>query len=309
MEFTSEELNEKAQQLHDSLSKQPLGEETVVNILSETSNQERQIIRAYYKNLYNTPIQDDIYDSLDSNLRDLALDMFDTPAEYDSRELHDAIHSSPIDDDTIIEILTSRPKEHLDIVDQAYEKFYGNSLRDDIKNEINGEYIELLLALLDNERPKEQTITGNDAYNTAQQLYNYGLDNYGKNIDLFKNVFIDKSREDLILISRAFNEKFKKDLYDTIIDQVSGNIQKVLSVLLYAIITPAELFAKKISKAIDSDGTDKKTINRVLISRSDIDMYAVRDYYSLIRNTDLKNDIENGISGAYGQVLVNLSQK
>ena len=35
----------------------------------------------------------------------------------------------------------------------------------------------------------------------------------------------------------------------------------------------------------------------------------IREYYFRDWNTDLKNDIEGDTSGAYGQILMNLSEK
>lgn len=312
MEYTNESLGElstKASILNSSLFSKPVDEETIVNLLSETSNEERQIIRGFYKTLFSTNIQSDLNkSSLSKKLKTLCLDMFDTPPEYDARELYDSFHSLINDENTITEIFSSRPKKHFDNVDHAYEKFFGKSLRDELK-EKKDDYSDYLLAIMDTERPVEQTITGSEAYSNAQLLHDTGLKKFGKNVDLFKNVFLEKSREDLILIARAFFENYNKDLYDEIEDGLSGKMKKLLGGILYAVITPGEWFANKIHKAIRGISIDEKELNRALISRSEIDMFAIRDYYLLIYNLDLSTDIENNISGNYGQVLVNLSQK
>ena len=235
--------------------------------------------------------------------------MFDTPYEYDARELHMALNSFTNDDNTIVEIFVSRPKNHLDIVDLAYKNFYKISLREDVQKQGSKEYSQFLLAIMDFERPIDQTISGNDAYETAKDLIKTGLKAYGSDVNLFKKVFVEKSREDLILISRAFYELNKKSLYDTIDTDVEGKNRRLLKGLLFAVITPAQWFAKKIYKSIQGFGGDMRTLFRVLISRSEIDMYAIRDYYFMDRNVDIKNDIENDTNGAYGQILVNLSLK
>ena len=46
-----------------------------------------------------------------------------------------------------------------------------------------------------------------------------------------------------------------------------------------------------------------------MVSRAEIDMDALREYYFRDNNTDIKNDIHGGISGAYLRVLINLSSK
>ena len=311
-EYTDDEIKDlenKSIQFHDALFQKSIDENIIVDILSNTSNEERQIIRSCYKKKYNHPIQNDINSKLINKLKEITIDMFDTPYEYDARELHMALNSFTNDDNTIVEIFASRPKNHLDIVDIAYKNFYKISLREDVQKQGSKEYSQFLLAIMDFERPIDQTISGNDAYETAKELIKNGLKAYGTDVNLFKKVFVEKSREDLILISRAFYELNKKSLYDTIDTDVEGKNRRLLKGLLFAVITPAQWFAKKIYKSIQGFGGDMRTLFRVLISRSEIDMYAIRDYYFMDRNVDIRNDIENDTNGAYGQILVNLSLK
>ena len=162
---------------------------------------------------------------------------------------------------------------------------------------------------MDIDRPLDQTISGKDAYNIAKELINNGLKVYGIDVNLFKKVFVEKSREDLILISRAFNELNKKSLYDAIESEVPGKNRRLLKALLFAVITPAQWFAKKCLKAIQGLNGDNNTLFRILISRAEIDMYAIRDYYFMESNNVIKNDIVDDTNGAYGQILVNLCLK
>ena len=311
-EYTKEELEElknKSIQFHNALFNKTIDENILVDILSNTSNEERQIIRGNYKELYNHPIQNDINAKLPSKLRDISIDLFDTPYEYDARELHSALNSLTSDDNVVVEIFVSRPKNHLEIVDIAYKKFFKTSLKEDIQKIGSKEFVQFLLAIMDCERPLEQTISGSDAYETANELIKNGLKIYGTDVDLFKKVFVEKSREDLILISRAYYELSKKSLYDAIEAEVGGKNRRLLKGLLFAVITPAQWFAKKCYKVIQGLGGDKKTLIRILISRAEIDMYAIRDYYYMDTNNDIKNDIEDDTNGAYGQILVNLTLK
>ena len=309
-EYNKEELKElenKSNIFHQALFDKNVDENNIVDILSNTTNEERQIIRSYYKKKYNHPIQNDINSQLTGKLREITIDMFDTPYEYDARELHTALNSFSNDDITVIEIFVSRPKSHLDIVDLAYKKFFKISLREDIQKQSSKEYSQFLLALMDFERPLEQTITGDEAYDSAKELIKNGLKVYGTDLNLFKKIFVEKSREDLILIARAYYELCKKSLYDAIESEVGGKNRKLLKGLLFAVITPAQWFAKKCCKTLQGQGGDNNTLVRILISRAEIDMYAIRDYYYMDTNNDIKNDIED--DSAYGQILVNLSLK
>jgi hypothetical protein len=311
-EYTPEEINEleeSSKQFHEALFGKTIDENIIVDILINTTNEERQIMRGCYKKAYNHPIQNDINSQLTGKLREITIDMFDTPYEYDARELHKALNSFTNDDNTIVEIFASRPKNHLEIVDLAYKKFFNISLREDVQKQGSKEYSQFLLSIMDIERPLEQTISGNDAYETAKELIKNGLKVYGTDVNLFKKVFVEKSREDLILISRAYNELNKKSLYDAIEAEVAGKNRKLLKGLLFAVITPAQWFAKKCSKAIKGLGGDNNTLFRVLISRAEIDMYAIRDYYFMEMNNELRSEIPEEDEGAYSRILINLSMK
>ena len=311
-EYTQEDLEElqtKSTQFHDAIFENPIIENNIVDIICSTTNEERQLIRGLYKKAYGHPIQNDINSQLKDKLRQLSIDIFDTPYEYDARELHTALNSFTNDDSVIIEIFSSRPSAYLEVVDQAYNNFFKISLKDEIKKHCGGEFGEFLIALMEVERPMEQTIPGSDAYEYANKLKSGGLASSGTDIEIFKDIFIEKSREDLILISRAYYDETKKNLYDAIENEVAGKNRRLLKAILFAIITPAQFFAKKISKAIQGLGGDYNTIRRVLISRAEIDMVAIRDYYYMETNNDLKDDIRDDNEDAYGQILVNLSSK
>ena len=294
---------------HDSLFSKDFDDEAIVTILSNTTNLDRQYIRFYYKKKYGNSIQQDIKSQLNGDLKDLAIAMFDLPYEYDARELHRSLTSFTADDDTIIEIFVTRPRSHLILVQKIYKKFYNTTVRNDVMNLSNKDFSEFLIAILASDRPTEQTIKTEDAYNIAKDMVKNGIKQYGKNVNLFKQVFLKTSRQDLILISRAFNEYYKKNLYDTIDKEVSGRNKNLIKGLLFGVITPAQYFAKKAYKAMKGAGTDEDTLNRVIVSRAEIDMDDIREYYFRDWNTDLRNDIEGDTSGPYGQILMNLSEK
>ena len=302
-------LEMSASQFHDAIFSKQISEDVIVNILSNTNNLDRQIIRRFYKKKYSVPIQFDIKDKLKSSLKDITLDMFDTTYEFDSRELHRALTSFMADENTIIEIFVSRPKSHLDLIQKIYKKFYNTSLQSDILKLKSQNFREFLLTMMNTGRPSQQTISINDAYDISKEIIKNGIKVYGDDVNLFKEVFLLKSREDLILICRAFFELYKKSLYDSIDADISGNNKKLLKGILFGVITPAQWFAKKAFKSIEGLGTDENTLNRILVSRAEIDMDAIREYYFREHKTDLKNDIHGDTSGAYSKILINLSEK
>ena len=334
-EYTEEELNDinqKSLQLQNILlSDTELNEESseeIINILVTTTNEERQLIRAEYKNQNKHPIQDDFNSKLKENyspFNDICINMFDTPYEYDAKELNKVLSVTGFEDDTVIEIFSTRPKYFLEIVDLAYQKFYNISLKDEIKEQYPKLFADFLLAIMDNERPLEQTISGDEAYEIANNIIKNGHTVYCNDVNEFKTVFIEKSREDLILISRAYFENAQKNLFDifeeenveqkSLFDEkeeekkVRNQNIKLIKGLLFGVISPSEFFAKKCINALTGFSTDINTLSRILINRVEIDMYAIRDYYIKETKNELPKEIENACkdNGEVGTILLNLS--
>ena len=113
--------------------------------------------------------------------------MFDTPYEFEAREFKKAL-STTIggDEDIIIDIFSSRPKSHLNMIDLAYQKFYKISLKEDIQNKLSKDYSKFLLTLMETDRPEEQAISKEDAYNFAKDLIDNGIKQCGIDVNLFK---------------------------------------------------------------------------------------------------------------------------
>lgn len=305
------ELLNKTIIFHNILFESNIKENIIEEILSTTKNHERQIIRHNYKKLFHHPIQNDIIEKLkDKNLLlyNISINMLDTPFEYDARELKNALSkNNGVDEDIIIEILSSRPKKNLEMVDLAYKNFFDISLKEEIQNKLSKEYSEYLLALMDVERPIEQTISKEQAFEISKDIIKNGIKLYATDVSLFKNIFIEKSRKDLILISRAFFELEKKCLLDEIEDnEIQNNKINEINVerkeinnklnliknILFAIITPAEFFAHKCKEALTASSGNINNLIRVLISRAEIDIKIIRDYYFKETKSDIKNDIK-----------------
>ena len=338
-EYTPEEMEElesKATQFHNALfNSQGItdeGLEDIANIICTTTNEERQIIRANYKKANNHPIQDDIKSQLVENfplLMDLCLDMFDTPYEFDARELNKVLSVIGAEEDIIIEIFVTRPKNHLEIVDVAYKKFFGISLKEEIQNQFQKQFAQFLLSIMESERPFEQTISGDEAYAFAKEIAQNGYKAYCNDVNLFKKTFLEKSREDLILISRAYYELEQKDLYDifeeeniiqkSLFDEqeeekkVRNKNAKLIKGILFGVIAPAQFYAKKCISCLTGFTTDIKTLFRVLVNRVEIDMDAIRDYYLKETNCEIAKDIENEATckenNEIGSILSYLSSK
>ena len=300
------ELANLAQRFNNAIFKKPINEDEIGFILTNTSNDERQVIKACYEKMFGVTIESDIKDTLSSKLKDLCITIFYAPYEYDAKELYRAFHSFMSDDNVICEIIASRPKWMLDLINEAYNKFYKITLIDDIKKKKTGKYKLFLLACLTNERRKENLLSNEEAKKIVNKMKEKNPKNWSNDVELFTEYFVKPSRDDLIKIARIYKELNNMDLYDTVNKFCSGTCRKLMKAVLYSTITPSEWYAKRAYRAVEGLGTDTNTLNRVVVGRAEIDMDYIRDYYHMERKVDLYDDIIGDTSGTYAKILSDL---
>ena len=162
---------------------------------------------------------------------------------------------------------------------------------------------------MDTNRSNEKMVSYEDAYNYAKMIKELDI-NIFSNENIFKSLFIEKSREDLVLISRAFFELYKINLYKHLKNlnnkASEENNKKLMKGILFFQISPSEWFCKKIKKAISGLKTDFNQLNRILIYRANIDIGDICKYYLLDKGNELYKDIRSLTDDSYGEALVNL---
>ena len=127
--------------------------------------------------------------------------------------------------------------------------------------------------------------------------------------NLFKEVFIQRSPEELILIARCYLKATGNNLMDVIEKKTKGKHQTLLREILYNNIMPHELYAEKIYSAIKGAGTNEEILSRVLVERSELDMPLMREIYLFKYNITMKEDIIGDTSGPYQKICVYLCEK
>ena len=315
MESNDESVKKRALEKTDLLFSifinNPLNYDMLFDILLRTSNYERQIMADEYKIKYKKTVFEEINSLIsDKDTKYIVTLMFYNYYELDARILHKAFKEGKRDEKAIVEIFASRPHWYLQIVDEEYKKIYGISLKDDLLKEKKSDFITFLLCILSTPRSKTNSIKNQkQAADAAQEIIKKGLKKYGTDVELFKGLFVKRSREDLIMISREFKsmEKKKRNLYDAVDDACPKATRELLKAIIFAVVIPSHYFAYLLKKSIVGLGTDEETLSRVLVTRHEIDMDFIRNYYKLETKNELIDDIKGDTSGSYQKICVKLA--
>ena len=297
-----------AEELKKAMEGPKKDEETIIKIIANRTNQQRQKIKQDYQQLYNRDIITDLKAALKGKFEDAVVALFYTPIDYDCFQLRKAMKGLGTDEATLIEILTTRPCNTIQEIKNRYPiMFPGRDLTKDVYNDTSGNFRKMLMALLEANRSNNKKPDEKECKECAIKLYEAGEKKLGTDEKVFINIFTTKSPNEIDCIARIYFKMTKHTLLQAVESEFSFDSKKCLIAILYAMLSQSEFFAKKINKAIKGLGTDNNTLIRILVSRDEVDMPLIKQFYRQIYKKDMIEDIKNDTSGNYRNLLVELA--
>ena len=298
-------IQEIAENLHAILYGKK-SDDVILNAVMSNNLQNRVAIAQYYKATYETSLFDDIKNKISGDFGYCAAQMFLSPLEFCIYHLKLGLKKG---NECAMEMLTSKTPEELKIIEDAYRKDTGKELKTDITKAFGGAIGKDLLNLFTTKRISNPKPNKKECEKYATKLAETEIKNWTEDENLFKEIFIQRSPEELILIARYYLKNTGNNLIDMVEKKAKGKNQTLLKEILYNNIMPHELFAEKIYLAIKGAGTNEEVLSRALVSRCELDMGAMRDIYQTKYKASMKEDIIGDTSGSYQKICVFLSEK
>lgn len=281
-------------------------EAQIIEIIKKNDLKNRISISQYYKATYNTSLFDEINSTIKGDFGYCAAQMFLSPLEFCVHHIKKGIEKS---NEVTIEQLTSKTVDELKLIENTYNKITSKDLKNDILKAYKGCVGKNLVNLWNIKRIYNIYPDKKECENFANILSKNKPKDWVEIENIFKDIFIQRSPDELILIARYYLKITGKNLIDDIENETKGNIKILLKEIIYNNIMPYELFAEKLYLSMKGAGTDEETLSRVLVSRCELDMSDVRDIYKNKYNANLKDDIIDDTSGNYKNLCVYLSEK
>jgi hypothetical protein len=298
-------ISEIAEKLHANLYGKKK-DDIILEVCQTNNLQNRVAIAQYYKATYETSLFDDIKTKIGGDFGYCAAQMFLSPLEFCIHHLKLGLKKS---NECAMEMLTSKTPEELKIIENAYKKDTGKDLKTDITKAFSGAIGKNLLNLFVTQRETNPKPNKTSCEKWATDLSGIDIKKWTEDENLFKEIFIKRSPEEIILIARYYLKITGNNMIDVIEKKTSGKSQILLKEILYNNIMPHERFADKIYIAIKGAGTDEELLSRALVSRCELDMAAIRDIYPTKYKETLKEAIIGDTSGNYQKLCVFLVEK
>ena len=176
----------------------------------------------------------------------------------------------------------------------------------DIEGDTSGSFRKILLALLDAKRPTNNQPDYEECEKCAKLLYESSKQRKSA-AETFTKIFTEKSQAEFIRIAQLYYKLTKTTLLQAVEKEFSGDSKEALIGIIYAMISPSEYFAKRVYKAVKGLGTDNTTLIRILITRDEIDMPQIKQFYQQLYKKDMLEAIKDDTSGNYRKILIELA--
>ncbi|KAM4533242.1 annexin A1-like [Fundulus diaphanus] len=292
--------------LQSAIESKGVDEDVIIAVLVKRSNEQRQKIKAVYEASSGKNLVKALKSALRSHLEDVALALLMPPAYFDAHLLRMATKGLGTDEDVLVEILATRSYGELQEIKTIFKQEYKKDLEEVIKEETRGDFTKALLAMLNTKRDESTEVDMELAKKDAKILFEAGEKIGNADVSTFINILTTRSNPQLsktfqhyatisdLTLPKALQMELKGDIEDCLIDIVKC-----------AWNTPA-FFAEKLHRAMKGQGTCENTLNRILVSRSEVDLQKIIEQYRAMFEKTIHEDIVNDTKGHYQKILLGL---
>lgn len=296
-----------AEILRSAMKGKTKNEDKIIKLITGRTNEQRQKIKECYNSLYNSDLIKDLQKELSGHFEEVVVALFYLPIDYDCFQLRKAVKGLGTDEDALIEILATRTPSEIEEIKKRYTEMYpGRTLLKDIEGDTSGIFRKILVSLLEAKRPDNTQSNYEECEKCAKLLADSNEKKKG-DAEVFTKIFTEKSQAEFIKIAQIYYKLTKKTLLQAVEKEFSGDSKGVLIGIIYAMISPAEYFAKKVYKAVKGLGTDNTTLIRILITRDEKDMPQIKQFFKQLYKKDMLEAIRDDTSGNYRKILLELA--
>uniref|UniRef100_A0A8C7JY51 Annexin n=1 Tax=Oncorhynchus kisutch TaxID=8019 RepID=A0A8C7JY51_ONCKI len=279
---------EDAQNLRKAMKGFGTDEDVIIDIVANRSNEQRQEIRQAFKSILGRDLMKDLKSELSKNLERLIIGLMLTPAEFDAKMMRKAMEGAGTDEHALIEILVTRSNEEIHAMNAAYEDGYKKSMEDAIQSDTSGRFSQILTSLVQGAReqgPADWDRALVDAQvSTSCNMTLELADACNEDSDdmeiKFMSILCTRSFPHLRRVFQEFVRCSNKDIEQIIKNEMSGDVKQAM----YGIG----------NKAFDwmCIGTDDRALIRIMVSRSEVDLFNVRKEFKETHDCSLHEFIQ-----------------
>jgi len=285
-------------------------ESRIIKEICAHSNSQRQEIKRHYLTMFGHTLEEDLKSEISGNFLDGVLGLLMPHDEYEASCIRGAIKGVGTCEQVIIEILCSKDAPQIEKLNKAYKKVYSRDLQEDLKSEQGGDLGRIFRSLTTATREVstgrvDQTLAAKE----AQELYDAGQGKVGTDESAFVRILCSRSFHQLHATFEAYYENCKDDIEKAIKKEMSGDLKAAFLTIIKSIRNLPGFYAESLHTAMKGMGTNNRDLIRILVSRSEIDLPAIKSEYKRQFGKSLYDAVKSELSGDYEKLFLTLIGK
>uniref|UniRef100_H0WLZ4 Annexin n=1 Tax=Otolemur garnettii TaxID=30611 RepID=H0WLZ4_OTOGA len=283
-------------------------EQAIIDCLGSRSNKQRQQVLLSFKTAYG---KDSLRLHLKKKKKKNGRKSIQRTQPYPlifvlySRE-GEAIEGAGTDEACLIEILASRSNEHIRELSRAYKAEFKKTLEEAIRSDTSGHFQRLLISLSQGNRDESTNVDMSVVQRDVQELYAAGENRLGTDESKFNAILCSRSRAHLVAVFNEYQRMTGRDIEKSICREMSGDLEQGMLAVVKCLKNTPAFFAERLNKAMRGAGTKDRTLIRIMVSRSEVDLLDIRLEYKRMYGKSLYHDISGDTSGDYRKILLKI---
>ncbi|KAI4333018.1 hypothetical protein L6164_017875 [Bauhinia variegata] len=283
-------------------------EKALISVLGRRNSSQRKQIRETYQQLYNESLIDSLHSELSGDFGTAIILWTYDPAERDARLAKDVLKAKKKGIkhlQVLVEISCASSPNHLMAVRQSYCSLFECSLEEDTESSVSEPLRKLLVSLVSSYRYDKEAVSSEVAKIEAERLHEAIS---GKQLDHDHIIWILSTRNffQLRKTFACYRELYGNKIEEDINKCGNGDLESLLTVVVWCIDCPEKHFAKVVRDSIVGWGTDEDSLTRAIVTRAETDMLRVRVEYAQMYKKSLDEDVIGDTSGDYREFLMTL---
>ncbi|KAK1930557.1 Annexin A7 [Phytophthora citrophthora] len=302
-----QEIDQAVQHIYGACKGLGTDEKTLITVLGSKSPETRNLIALRYKELYQQPLKSLLKSETSGDFGRL-LRMISTPLpETEAQILRDATKGMGTTESLIVQILSGRTNEEMNILKRTYFDLVGKDLAVTLNSELSGDFRKVVMAVLQSAKVPYNPAVHNaaKAEEEAIALYKAGQGRLGTNEEVFIGILVKAPPEFLQMMDAVYVAKYNNNIAKAVDKEFSGDAKKSLNYLVRATLDPYPAIAEIFEKTMKGFGTDETGLSTALVRYQSL-LPHVKAAYKRLYHEELRDRIAGETSGDYKKLLLEM---